>query len=87
MIEVDDARVSSILSTKRKRMLVIDLDKLYVLNKSSSERVIFYNNNYTFSWNCINRHCTGRANSQREELEGADIHVTLTRGIFYFIVF
>jgi hypothetical protein len=44
MIEVDDARVSSILSTKRKRMVVIDLDKLYVLNKSSSERVIFFNN-------------------------------------------
>jgi hypothetical protein len=90
MIEVDNARVTSILSTKRKRMLVIDMNKIYTLNKSSKEMVLLSNNNFTYSWNCKNRECSGRATSQREDLNGNDINVILAKGIaikFYRIVF
>jgi hypothetical protein len=76
IVEVDDARVTSILRTKRKRMLVIDLNKIYILNRSSDDRVPFSNNNFTFSWICKDKHCTGRAYSQREYEDGADINVT-----------
>jgi hypothetical protein len=81
MIEVDDARVTSTLSSKRKRMLVIDLNTIYVLNKCSSERILLANNNFTFSWSCKDKNCSGRSTSQREDLDGADIHVLLTKGL------
>jgi hypothetical protein len=82
---VDNARVSNTLSSKRKRVLIIDSNKMYVLNKCSKERVPFSNNNYTYSWTCKNRNCSGRANSQRVDLESDDIHVNITKGIFYIL--
>jgi len=83
-VVIDNTRVKTLYTAKLNRFLVIDDNKMYFLNRKSTDRVAPHHN-YTFSWKCKTDSCTGRCTSQRLDEFTPDINVVLTKGFYIYI--
>jgi hypothetical protein len=72
---IDNNRVSTSLTAKGKRSLIIDRNTIFLLNKERWNDFGTCN----LSWQCKQRTCSGRATSERNALDSPDINVSLTK--------